>query len=126
MDENQKKLMGHRIKMIREKLGLSQDELANKLGMNRTNVSNYESGRTVPPGNVIKELADILKTNADFLLGRTDDHTAIKNESELSEIDEEIRSLARDIQNLDSGNRGLLKDLIKTMRERGKEARDKE
>ncbi|TQR33996.1 helix-turn-helix domain-containing protein [Brevibacillus brevis] len=122
MDEAQKKLMGQRIKSLRERQGLSQDELASTLGMNRTNVSNYESGRTVPPGNIIRDLADFLKTNADYLLGRTDDssHTR-KNE----EFDEEVRSLARDIQSFDPGNRDLLKDLIKTMRERGKEARDK-
>jgi hypothetical protein len=41
--------------------------------MNRTNVSNYESGRTVPPGNVISAMADILITSSDYLLLRTDD-----------------------------------------------------
>jgi transcriptional regulator with XRE-family HTH domain len=72
MDQQQRQLMGKRIKTRREALSLSQDMLAEKLNMKRTNIANYEAGRVIPPGNVIKELSDILGISSDFLLGRID------------------------------------------------------
>ncbi|MDY7224673.1 helix-turn-helix domain-containing protein [Halalkalibacterium halodurans] len=72
MNELQKKLMGQRIKQCRTEMNLSQEGLAERLGMKRTNIANYEAGRVVPPGNVILELANILGVTTDYLLGRTD------------------------------------------------------
>ncbi|RZM79910.1 XRE family transcriptional regulator [Pseudoalteromonas rubra] len=34
------------IRLIRQELGLSQEELARKLGINQATISNYESGKT--------------------------------------------------------------------------------
>lgn len=71
MDQIEKKLMGMRIKKGRERAGLSQDKLAEMLGMKRTNIANYEAGRVTPPSNVLKDLCDIFNTTADYLLGRS-------------------------------------------------------
>ncbi|AQR79605.1 transcriptional regulator [Paenibacillus larvae subsp. larvae] len=62
--------MGLRIKKLREEKGLTQDELAEMLGMKRTNIANYEAGRVIPPGNVLRDLADIFAVSTDYLLGR--------------------------------------------------------
>ncbi|GIP35071.1 helix-turn-helix domain-containing protein [Paenibacillus sp. J2TS4] len=70
MNEDEKKLMGQRIKAKREECRMSQEKLAEMLGMKRTNVANYESGRVIPPGNVLKNLAEIMNTTSDYLLGR--------------------------------------------------------
>ncbi|SFE74218.1 DNA-binding transcriptional regulator, XRE-family HTH domain [Paenibacillus algorifonticola] len=74
MDDIQKKEMGMRIKALREKRGISQEELAEILGMKRTNISNYEAGRAVPPGNIIRDLATELRSTADHILGIESDH----------------------------------------------------
>ncbi|MGN7287413.1 transcriptional regulator [Shouchella clausii] len=71
MNEVQKKLMGQRIKQCRIDINLSQEGLAEQLGMKRTNIANYEAGRVVPPGSVILELANIFDVTTDYLLGRT-------------------------------------------------------
>ncbi len=63
--------MGRRIKAAREAIGLTQDDLAEKLNIkNRATISSYESGRALPPSDILRELADILMVSADYLLGR--------------------------------------------------------
>lgn len=69
--------MGSRIKTKRQDCGLSQEELADKLGMKRTNIANYEAGRVIPPGNVLGELANIFKTSTDYILGLADTYEVV-------------------------------------------------
>lgn len=65
--------LGERIRALRTKRGFTQEEMAEKLGMNRANFSNYERNIAIPPGDTLAQIADILKTSTDYLLGRTDD-----------------------------------------------------
>lgn len=64
---------GKRIKELRLRRGLTQDQMADKLGMNRANFSNYERGVALPPGDTLAEIAKILMTSTDYLLGLVDD-----------------------------------------------------
>lgn len=61
-----------RVKMERLRVGLSQDELAEKLGFGRTNIANYESGRVKPPSDVIAKMTKIFNVTSDYLLGLDD------------------------------------------------------
>ncbi|EJW16552.1 helix-turn-helix domain-containing protein [Paenibacillus alvei] len=72
MSITNKELVGTRIKELRLKQGLSQDDVAQALDMKRANVANYEAGRTTPPSDIIGRLADLLYTSSDYLLGRID------------------------------------------------------
>ncbi|MEK5479923.1 S24 family peptidase [Paenibacillus sp. FSL R5-0407] len=63
---------GKRIKDLRLKRGLTQDQMADKLGMNRANFSNYERDVALPPGDTLADIATILNTSTDYLLGLTD------------------------------------------------------
>lgn len=62
-------LVAERIKECRKIRGYSQEELANLLGMKRTNIANYEAGRIIPPGNVVVAMSDILDISTDYILG---------------------------------------------------------
>lgn len=84
--EQQKQLTGKRIRFQREVSKLTQDMLAEKLNMKRTNIANYELGNVMPPGNIIKELSDIFGVSADFLLGRVDLPLPLQKEGISSEI----------------------------------------
>lgn len=44
------------IKVIRSKLGLTQRELANRIGKDRSSIANYETGRAIPPGDVLLKI----------------------------------------------------------------------
>ena len=61
--------LGERIKECRERVGLSQSELARRLGLNRVNVSSWESGAYKPALENLAALAEHLQTTADHLLG---------------------------------------------------------
>lgn len=102
--------IGARIKELRIRRGLTQDQIAVKLNMDRANFSHYERDTASPPSVMLGKIADILNTSTDYLLGRT----------ELDLIDDNVRALARDIQDLADGDQDLLKAMIKNMQERGK------
>jgi transcriptional regulator with XRE-family HTH domain len=70
MSNFDKELVAMRIKYCRLINNLSQNTLAKKLKMSRTNIVNYEAGRVVPPANILFELGEIFSVSTDFLLGR--------------------------------------------------------
>ena len=59
-----------RLKELRKKNNLTQQELADKVGTNRVNVTKWETGRTEPTLENIVKLSKILDTTTDELLGR--------------------------------------------------------
>ena len=73
------KVVAKRIKECRLSQGLSQEDLARLLGKCRTNIANYEAGRTTLPGNVIVDLSKVLKVSTDYLLGLSDDPFSANN-----------------------------------------------
>lgn len=110
MNDDEKMIMSERIKQERENSGLSQEALAVKLNMKRTNVANYEAGRVTPPSNVLRELATIFEVNADYLLGLSD----IRKRSS-SENDQEVPNWAtkkdkRDFKQLLTDDQELMFD----------------
>jgi transcriptional regulator with XRE-family HTH domain len=116
--------LGSRIREYRLKRGFTQSQMAEKLNMTEANFSSYERDKSTPPTEKLNQIASILGVSTDYLLGRTNDPYVQPTSADFEDIDEEARSLARDIQKLDSGNRVLLKNLIKSLSNRGDEARD--
>lgn len=55
---------------LRKREGLSQQELANKMGTSRSIVGMYEAGQRMPSFEMLEALADIFNVNLDFLIGR--------------------------------------------------------
>ena len=61
----------------RVKMGLSQEQLANKLGVTRETVKNWEIERTIPGVDSAVELADLFGCTIDYLLARTEQRTGV-------------------------------------------------
>lgn len=59
--------IGSRIKECREKLGITQEELATLLGVSKGAIGNYEAGIGYPKVENMTKLFKILKTDANFL-----------------------------------------------------------
>lgn len=59
---------GLRLRFAREKLGLTQDELAKRLGCTRALINHYETGRSQPRLKKLALLAQILQMPQDFFL----------------------------------------------------------
>ena len=60
--------IGNYIQSQRKAVGLTQKELADKLGISFQAVSKWENGDTLPDTGILLELCDILGTTADKLL----------------------------------------------------------
>ena len=58
------------IRFFRKQAGLTQEELAARLGSRKTLISNYEIGRNTPDIETLWELADIFDITLDELVGR--------------------------------------------------------
>lgn len=60
--------LGYRIRCRREDLGLSMEELAEKVGMSKTGIWQIEKGRSVPRANTIYRMCFALKISPNRLL----------------------------------------------------------
>lgn len=58
-----------RVRDLRKKANLSQEELAQKLGVTKSGVAMWETRGVVPKNETLKKICDILGTTADYLLG---------------------------------------------------------
>jgi transcriptional regulator with XRE-family HTH domain len=64
------KVVGAKIKALRVKRGLTQDQLADLAGLNRTHLWRVETGLQSPTVNTLKIIADALEVRVrDLLLG---------------------------------------------------------
>ena len=75
--------LGKKIRRYRDGLGLTQAELASRLGLTYSSVSQWESGRAVPRTPVIRQLADLFDTTVSELMGEEADTSAIKGTSRM-------------------------------------------
>ena len=60
--------LGKKIKEARKAQGLTQQELADRLGVHRSTCANYEIERRRPSLNELKEIAKILHVDPNYLL----------------------------------------------------------
>lgn len=61
-------MLSEKIRELRRKSGLSQEELADKLEVSRQAVSKWETGAAVPTTETLVQLADFFGVSLDFLL----------------------------------------------------------
>ena len=112
--------MKQRIKLLRKELGLTQQEFADKLGIKRTTIGNYELGRNEPVDSVISLICDRCHVNETWLrtgdgdmfeqVSRDDELLRLIDESMTEESGEFKRRLALAIMKLNA-------DQIKACRE---------
>ena len=68
---------GLRLRELREKKRLSQQQLADWLGLTRSSISNYENNTQTPPADTLVCLADIYGVSVDYLLGVKNDRKRV-------------------------------------------------
>ena len=61
--------LGNRIKRLRKELGISQKELAERIGVSNSRVSNWEQGINRPDADILSKLCSALQTSPSLLLG---------------------------------------------------------
>ena len=60
--------IGENIRLNRDKSGMTQDELAEKVGISRNYISDLENDRYIPSVKTLTKIAKVLNMNLDFLL----------------------------------------------------------
>ncbi|WP_238794814.1 helix-turn-helix domain-containing protein [Paenibacillus sp. EKM205P] len=116
--------VGKRIQDLRMKRGYTQEYMSEKLDMNRANFSNYERNKAVPPGDKLAEIANILRTSTDYLLGRIDDPSGTlthpewatyKDKRDFKKMLEEDEPVLFDGIPIDEDDKEKLKKVIEAM-----------
>ncbi|WP_202078864.1 helix-turn-helix domain-containing protein [Caldalkalibacillus salinus] len=84
--------MPDRLKENRKARSLSQDHMAEQLGISRQAYSHYETGRNEPDGTALLKIAEIFDCSVDYLLGRINTPWPIVNHipEELEDFIEEF------------------------------------
>ncbi len=59
------------LRELREKHGITQQQLAEMLNLTKNAVSHYENGVNLPSLDTAEKIADIFDVSVDYLLGRT-------------------------------------------------------
>lgn len=89
------------LKKLRAKAGLSQQKLANHLGLTQQSIHSYENGAYEPDIATLVQLAAYFETSVDYLIGNTDIRRKIEKadkyelNAEESEIIRKFRSLSK-------------------------------
>ena len=93
------------LKIARERKGITQKELAEKIGVAKSTYSLYESGNREPNVQTIKKIAEALNTSADEVLGIEEPRTIAAHfdgEEYTEEQLERIKAFAKFIKEQDS------------------------
>lgn len=61
-----------RMKQLRQEQKMSQQELADRLGISRSAVGMYEQGRRDPDFELLDAIADLFGVDLSYMLGRSD------------------------------------------------------
>ena len=66
------KIIGQRLRTLREGIKLSQAKLGKLIDTTQANINKYESGKTTPPAETFLWYADYFDVSLDYIYGRTD------------------------------------------------------
>lgn len=113
--------MNERLKILRESLGLSQEEFGNRIGSARNTIANYEIGRRNPSNTVVKSICREFRANyfwltegkGDMFVGTPKDVVdEIAEDYNLGDLDKKI---IQKYLELNAGQRKVLKDYLKSI-----------
>jgi transcriptional regulator with XRE-family HTH domain len=108
-------MLGARLKYLREKKHLSQEEISKKLNMARSTYAHYELDKRNPSYDVIKIFANYFKVSTDFLLCRTDDPHPQNNILAILNQTPEEMELLEDIRKLKQHEQQIVKYTVKKL-----------
>lgn len=83
---------GEKLKLLRKRSGLSQEQLAQRLGVTKGMVSSYETSMRMPSYPVLLKIAQLFHVSTDILLGLETDERI-----DLSGLTEKQKAIVCDI-----------------------------
>ena len=67
------KLVGKRLRTLRESLSLSQAKLAELLSITQSSLNRYENGQSTPSVDLLRKYADFFDVSMDYIFARCDE-----------------------------------------------------
>lgn len=104
-------MIGKRVKELRIKKGMSQQELGNAIGVTKVSICGYESGMRIPNLEKLAKLADELGTTTDYLLGREIVVNNEENKTYIGSVSYEDVGLILELRHYPNLYNKLLKDV---------------
>ncbi|MEK5277645.1 MULTISPECIES: helix-turn-helix domain-containing protein [Paenibacillus] len=124
-------MFGDVLKKLRSDRKLSLDQFVKEIN-NRYNtsfsksmVSRWENNLTDPKMESVRVISDFFNVSLNFLLDSSSLSSDAEGKSDEPPLmDKKVRSLAREIQELDSESVDALSLIVKSMKKRGREAKE--
>ena len=104
-------MIGKRLRELRIKKGMSQQELGTAIGVTKVSVCGYESGSRIPNLEKLTKLADALQTSTDYLLGREIVVNNEENKTYIGSVSYEDVGLILELRHYPNLYNKLLKDV---------------
>lgn len=101
------------LKLLRQEYGISQQRLAEAIGVSQPSINKYENHNIEPEIEVLKRMADYFNTSIDFIVGHTDIRRKIEHTDvfHLNQFETEVITRFR---SLDEEERRCIDMTIKT------------
>lgn len=85
------------LKRLRQSAHLTQDQLADKVGISRSAIGMYESGARTPDPDTLALFADFFNVDLDYLIGRTNKTTVTPETAGRYYLNPETAKVAQEI-----------------------------
>lgn len=105
-------MFGQRLKALRLEKGMTQQQLADFLDIEKSNISRFESGKQSPSSDNRIKMAKLFNVSVDYMLGLSDHKSLDKEKSE--KISKEAADLMEKINKLSPEKRQAIMNLIDT------------
>ena len=106
-------VLSTRIKELREKAGLSMDQLAKQLGVTKSRVNMWENNGTVPRMNILIQLAKFFDVSTDYLLGNDDAKNLSLENVRLSTLQRNLGKLSeKDLEKAEGMLKAVFMDIF--------------
>lgn len=100
--------MGDKIRLLRAEMNWSQKEVAEKIGADQAQISQYERGDSIPSIGLLKRIANVFNVTTDYLLFEEN------NQKASSKIrSKELLELFDLIEDIDSNDKKTLIEMMK-------------
>ena len=109
-----------RLKILREKYGYTQEELAQKVGLTKNAVSLYEHGKRKPSIETLEAFSDIFNVSIDYLTGASETTEVIPDVDFF--LNDEERNLIIEYRNIDSSSRDMINRMLAYAKEMKKKS----
>ena len=86
--------MNNRLKEVRKQLGLTQQELANKLSVNYNSVSQWERGVSNITDRVINQICSLFNVNKEWFVNGKGEMFRVNNQEVIDNLNERLDGLS--------------------------------